>query len=146
MGRKRGVFLSLYKIIVVIAGVFMFYRFHKIFQLLAEKWHPNLVYSLGLISTVLTAILVSRIFWFFIHRFIDMKPTFGIYEVIAGIIGLLNGVLWIGIILKALNYANIAAVKNVIAHTISARFIMPVPLGTYEVITRILQTITPGGI
>jgi len=124
----------------------MFYRFHKIFQLLAEKWRPNLVYSLGLAGTVLAAILVSRFFWFFIHRFIDMRPTFGIYEIIAGIVGLLNGVLWMGIILKALNYADIEAAKNVISNTISTRFIMPVPLGIYEGITKILQTIAPGGI
>ncbi|MDP8233569.1 MAG: CvpA family protein [Candidatus Saelkia tenebricola] len=145
-GKKRGIFASLYKILPVVTGVFMFYRFREIFRILADKWQPNAVYSLGLLGSVLAIMLVFRFFWFFLHKFIDMRPTFGIYEIIAGMLGLFYGLIWMGIILKVLQYSNLSGVRHIIPGTMSARFIMPIPFGIYEVVANILKIVTPGGV
>lgn len=136
-GKKRGVFLSLYKVITLLVGVFMFYRFSYIFKGLSQRLNSSFVYGIALLVVVLAVLLIFKIFWFLIYRFIDLRPALGISEVVAGIIGAFYGLLWAGIILRALYYGELEAIKNIVGDTLSARFILPLPLFSYKVITKL---------
>ncbi len=123
----------------------MFYRFNEVFKSLAEKWVGNKVYAIGLLSIILLVLIIFRLVWIFLYRFIDLKPDIGIKEIIAGLIGAFYALLWMGAILKALQYFGSKPVLNIIEGTFSAHYIMPLPLMVYKVIVTVGGKIFTGG-
>ncbi len=115
----------------------MFYRLSGLLKLLADKFFPNLVYSLGLFIAVLFMVLVFRLFLLIVYRFIDTKPALGSLGILAGIAGLIYILLWASVLLKSLHYLNIEAVRNVISGSFSAKYILPLPLFIYKIIVGI---------
>ena len=129
----------------VLAGIFVFYRLSRFFDLIAGKSSHNMAYGLGFASVVLLVVLISRLALVFIHNFLDLKPKAGIYEVVAGVMGFLYGLLWISVLSKSFYYLNFWRAREVIAGSFTYKFILPVSGRIYESIIGILKIITPGG-
>lgn len=123
----------------------MFYRLYAIFRPLAEKWGGNKVYAFGLLSVIFLVLIVFRLLWIFLYRFIDLEPDIGIKEIIAGLIGVFYALLWMGAILKALQYLGSKPILNIIEGTLSARYLLPLPLMVYKVIVTVGRKIFTGG-
>ncbi len=123
----------------------MFYRFYGIFKPLAEKWAGNKIYGFGLLSIILLVLIIFRLIWIFLYRFIDLKPDIGIKEIIAGLIGAFYALLWMGAILKALQYFGSKPVLNIIEGTFSAHYIMPLPHMVYKTMVTVGGKIFTGG-
>lgn len=122
----------------------MFYRFYGLFKPLAEKWSPR-INAVLLVLTVLIVLVVFRLMWIFIYRFIDLKPDLGIKELIAGLIGMIYGLMWMGVILKSLQYFGYQPVMNIIQGTFSERYIMPLPIMVYKAVITVGGKIFSGG-
>jgi len=137
--------LALYKLAGLCVGVFMFYRFYRIFKPLTEWVASNKVYAIALLGMVLAVLIVFRIIWIFIYRFIDIKPDLEIKEIIAGMIGAVYGVMWMAVVLKALHYFEYKPILDVIGGTFSERYIMPLPLLIYKAIVTIGGKVFSGG-
>ncbi|MDD5613623.1 MAG: CvpA family protein [Candidatus Omnitrophica bacterium] len=144
-GRSKGIFLTLYKILAVLAGIFVFYRLGRFFELIAGKSSHSLAYGLGFVSVILIVVLISRLALVFMHNFLDAKPNTGIYEMIAGAIGFLYGLIWVSVLSKSLCYLNFWGIREAIAGSFTYKFILPVSGRIYESIVGILRIITPGG-
>jgi len=136
--------LSLYKLAGLCVGVFMFYRFYRVFKPLAELVTSK-IYSIALLGMVLAVLIVFRIVWIFIYRFIDIKPDLEIKEIIAGMIGAVYGLMWMAVVLEALHYFGYKPILDVIRGTFSERYIMPLPLLIYKAIVTIGGKIFSGG-
>jgi hypothetical protein len=123
----------------------MFYRFYGLFKPIAEKWPLNKINAVLLLATVLIVLMAFRVIWIFIYRFIDLKPDIGIKEMIAGLIGMIYGVMWMGVILKSLQYFGYQPVMDIIQGTFSERYIMPLPIIIYKVVVTMGGKIFSGG-
>ncbi len=145
-GRKKGIFPALYSLLSVGVGVFMFYRLGNFYEYLAQRFNANIVYGLGMISTVVVVVLVFKLLGVFIDRFFDIRPNLGITEIIAGLIGLLSGLLWMGIFTRVFYYFNLWGFRRWITDSVTYEFILPIPNAVYSVIAKALQLITPGGV
>ncbi|MDP8216113.1 MAG: CvpA family protein [Candidatus Kaelpia imicola] len=144
-GRKKGIFPALYSFLSIGVGVFMFYRLGNFYEYLAQRFNTNIVYGLGMVSTVIVVVLVFRLLGIFIDRFFDIRPNLGITEIIAGLIGLSSGLLWMGIFTRVFYYLNLWGFRRWVGGSVTYRFILPIPNAVYGVIAKVLQLITPGG-
>ncbi|MDP8252962.1 MAG: CvpA family protein [Candidatus Kaelpia aquatica] len=145
-GRKKGILPALFAFLSVGVGVFMFYRLGNFYEYLAQRFNTNIVHGLGMVATVVVVVLVFRLLGIFIDKFFDIRPNLGITEIVAGLIGLLSGLLWTGVFTRAFYYLNLWGFRRWVADSVTYKFILPIPNAVYGVIAKVLQLITPGGV
>ena len=116
----------------------MFYRFSNVLSFWTRRWcSAEKVYALGLLGSVLLALFIFRIFWSFIDKFIDIKPSWGLIQVLAGLIGVCYGLLWMAVLMKSVYFLKLGPVNNVINNTVSARFILPLSSNIYKIVSSV---------
>ena len=123
----------------------MFYRLGNFYEYLAQRFNNNIVYSLGMLSTVVVVVLILKLLGVFIDRFLDIRPHLGIAEIVAGLIGILSGLLWTGVFTRVFYYLNLGGFRHWIGGSVTHKFIMPIPNAVYGMLGKVLQLITPGG-
>ncbi len=123
----------------------MFYRLGNFYDYLAQRFNSNIVYGLGMVVTVVVVVLILKLLGVFIERFLDIRPHLGIAEVVAGLIGLFSGLLWMGVFTRVFYYLNLWGFRRWIVDSVTYKFIMPMPNAVYGILGKVLQLITPGG-
>ena len=138
-GREKSIILSLYKVVGICGGIFMFYGTVRYLKPLGEKWEVEKVYAIGILISVLFVLLVFRILWIFLANFLPSESGIGWREKVSGLIGAIYGLLWMSVLLKSVTYLNIPAIINVYRRTISAKYLLPLPFKIYKGIDLVID-------
>jgi hypothetical protein len=119
--------------------MFVFYKIGRYLKPLGEKWAIEKVYAIGILVSVLFALLVFRILWVFLAKFLPSESGIGWREKVAGLIGAVYGLLWMSVLLRSVTYLNIPAIINVYRRTISAKYLLPLPFKIYKGIDLVID-------
>lgn len=137
--KEKGIILSLYKVVGMCGGIFMFYEVGRHLKPIGEKWAMEKVYAVGMLVSVLLVLLVFRVLWIFLAKFLPSESGIGWRGNVAGLIGAVYGLLWMSILLKSVTYLNVPAIINVYRRTFSARYLLPLPFKIYKGIDSVID-------